>query len=101
MWHRMSEVQANFKAPTYEVMGGVLAPVDKECSGSHTKMFLFTLDELSYVYQHVNNTDVQCVIAYEMLSFASDRCTEWHDGRPKPECDTFGPAMPHINLGDV
>ena len=26
---------------------------------------------------------------------------EWHDGKPKPECDTFGPAMPHINLGDV
>ena len=51
------ELQANFKAPTYEVMGGTLAPVNKECMGSHTKMFLFTLDELSYMYQCMNNTD--------------------------------------------
>ena len=36
-----------------------------------------------------------------MLSFASNRCTEWHNGRPKPEHDTFRPIMPNINLGDV
>ena len=36
-----------------------------------------------------------------MLSFASNRCTEQYNGRPKPEHDTFRPAMPHINLGDV
>ena len=29
------------------------------------------------------------------------RCTEWHDRRPKPEHDTHGPTMPHVNLGDV
>ena len=40
------------------------------------------------------------IIAYEMLSFASHRCTEWHDGRLKPEHDTYGPAMPHVNLRD-
>ena len=48
MWHHVLELQANFKAPTYEVMGGTLAPMDKEHMGSHPKMFLFTLDELSY-----------------------------------------------------
>ena len=101
MWHHVLELQANFKAPTYEVVGGTLTPMDKECMGSRPKMFLFTLDELSYVYQCVDNTDAQRITAYEMLSFASDRCMEWCDGRPKPEHDTFGPTMPHINLGDV
>ena len=57
MWCHMSELQANFKVPTYEVVGGTLTPVDKEHMGSHPKMFLFTLDELSHVYQCVNNTD--------------------------------------------
>ena len=76
MWHHVSELQANSKVPTYEVMGGTLAPVDKECVGSLPMMFLFTLDKLSYVYQCVSNTDMQYIIAYEMLSFASDRCTE-------------------------
>ena len=85
MWHHVSELQANFKAPTYEVLGGALALVDKKHVGSHPKMFLFTLDELSYVYQHVHNTDALCIIAYEMLSFASDRCMGLCNGRPKPE----------------
>ena len=30
MWHHMSELQANFKVPTYEVVSGTLTPVDKE-----------------------------------------------------------------------
>ena len=51
MWHHMSELQANFKVPTYEVMGGKIAPMDKEHVGSHPKMFLFALDKLSYIYQ--------------------------------------------------
>ena len=101
MWCHVSELQANFKAPTYEVLGGMLVPVDKECMGSCPKMFLFTLDELSHVYQCINNTNAQCVIVYEILSFVSDRCTERWDGRLKPECDMFGPAMPHIHLRDV
>ena len=36
-----------------------------------------------------------------MFSFASDRCTEWCDRRPKPQHDTFGSAMPHIIRGDI
>ena len=56
MWCHMSELQANFKAPTYKVMGGTLTPVDKEHVGSHPKMFLFTLDV--HVYQCIDNTDV-------------------------------------------
>ena len=100
MWHHMSALQAKFKVPTYKVVRGMLTPMDKECMGSHPKMF-FALDELLYVYQCINNTDVWHVIAYEILSFASDRCTEWHNRRLKPECDTFGPAMPHIILGDI
>ena len=99
MWCHMSELQANFKAPTYKVMVGMLAPVDKERMGSHPKMFLFALDELSYVYQCIDNTDAQCVIAYEILSFASNTCTEWLDRRPKLECDMFGAAMPRVNWG--
>ena len=101
MWHHVLGLQANFKAPTYEVMSGMLTPMDKEHMASCPKMFLSTLDELSYIYQCFNNTDMQCVIVYEILSCASDRCTERCDGRPKPERDTFGPAMPHVNLGDV
>ena len=58
MWHHVSELQANFKVPTYEVVGGTLAPVDKECMGNCPKMFLFTLDELSHMNQHIDNTDV-------------------------------------------
>ena len=81
--------------------GGTLTPVDKEHVGSCPKMFLFALDELSCVYQCIDNTDARCIIAYKMLSFASDRCTERCNRRPKPEHDTFGPTMPHINLGDV
>ena len=50
MWHHVSELQANFKVPTYEVVGGILAPMDKEHMRSCPKMFLFTLDELSYIY---------------------------------------------------
>ena len=101
MWCHVLELQAKFKVPTYKVMGGALAPMDKECMGSYPKMFLYALDELLYVYQCIDNTDTQCVIAFKILSFASDRCMEWCDGRPKPECDTFGPAMPHVNLGDI
>ena len=101
MWHHVSDLQANFKAPTYTVMGRALTPVDKEHIGSCPKMLLFALDELSCVYQCVDNTDAWHVIAYEMLSFTSHRCTEHCDGRLKPECDTHGPAMPHVNLGDV
>ena len=100
-WCHMLELQANFKVPTYEVVGGALAPVDKEHMGICPKMLLFALDKLSSVYQCIDNTDVQHVIAYEMLSFASHRCMEPHDGRPKPECDTHGPAMPHVKLGDL
>ena len=58
MWHHMSELQANFKAPTYEVVGGMLTPVDKEHMVSHPKMLLFALDELSHIYQCVDDTDV-------------------------------------------
>ena len=101
MWCHVSELQANFKVPTYEVVGGTLTSVDKEHVGNHPKMFLFTLDELSYISQHVDNTDVRCIIVYEMLSFASDRCMGLCDERPKPERDMFGPVMPHVNLGDV
>ena len=101
MWHHVSELQANFKAPTYDVVGGALAPMDKLHVGSHPKMFLFALDKLSCVYQCIDNTDTWCIVAYEMLSFASQRCTEWHNGRPKPEHDMHGPAMPHVNLGDI
>ena len=57
MWHHVSELQANFKVPTYKVVGGTLILVDKERVGSCPKMFLFTLDELSYVYRCINNTD--------------------------------------------
>ena len=101
MWHHMLELQANFKAPTYAVMGGALTPMDKEHVGSCPKMLLFALDELSYVYQCIDSTDAQHIVAYEMLSFASHRCMEQYDGRPKPEHDTNGPTMPHVNLGDV
>ena len=97
----MSELQANFKAQSYNVVGRALAPMDKEHVGSHPKMLLFALDELSYVYQYIDNIDMQHVVAYEMLSFTSHRCTEWHNGMPKPECDMHRPAMPHINLGDL
>ena len=58
MWHHVSELQAKFKVPTYDVVGGTLTPVDKKCVGSHPKMFLFALDELSYVYQCIDNTDM-------------------------------------------
>ena len=75
--------------------------LDKECMGSHPKMFLFALDELSYIYQCINNTDAQHIIVYEILSFASDRCIEQCNRSLKPERDTFGPAMPHVNLGDI
>ena len=101
MWHHMSELQANFKAPTYNVLGGALAPMDKERVDSHPKMLLFALDELSYVYQRADNTDVRRVIAYEMLSFVSHRCMEWQNGRLKPEHDTHGSPMPHVNLGNI
>ena len=57
MWCHVLELQANFKAPTYTVMGRALPPMDKEHVGSHPKMLLFSLDELSYVYQCVDNTD--------------------------------------------
>ena len=100
MWHHMLELQANFKAPTYDVMGGALTPVDKEHMGSCPKM-LFALDKLSYVYQCIDNTDALRVIAYEMLSFTSHRCMEWHNGRLKPEHDMHEPTMPHVNLGDI
>ena len=43
----MLELQANFKAPTYEVVGGTLAAVDKEHMGSHPKIVrLIVLDYL-------------------------------------------------------
>ena len=50
MWHHVSELQANFRVPTYNVGDKGLTPMDKEHMGSHPKMVLFALDELFYVY---------------------------------------------------
>ena len=72
VWCHVLELQANFEVSTYKVVGGTLTSMDKEHVGSHPKMFLFALDKLSYIYQCINNTDARCIIAYEMLSFASN-----------------------------
>ena len=66
MWCHVSELQANFKAPTYDVMGGALTPMHKECVGSHPKMLLFALDRLSYVYQLL--TTQTCCVSLRYLA---------------------------------
>ena len=77
-------------------------PIDLRMNGTHTRMMLYALDELFYMFWGIgaNDIDGQCVVAYEILTIALFCCTEWH-GSPKKPCNTLGDAYPRVILSDV
>ena len=69
-----------FKTPTMDV--GSLHNEDVMGDGYQPKMFLFTLDELFYIYDQIKKqwrVNEKIVIAYEILCLSANQCTErWH-----------------------
>ena len=85
----------NFHAPSMSV-------VNLLYSGHHPKMFLFLLEEMAYVYAHINTDDVNglWVMAYEVLVMAE---MQYHlcKRSANPQDMMQGNAMSHIVLGDL
>ena len=63
-------------------------------------MLLYALDELFHVFRGVGANDInrQCVVAYEILSFASLHCTEWR-GKPIDPNNISGDASTLVDVG--
>ena len=67
----------------------------------HPKMLLYALDELFHVFTGVgaNNLNGQCVVAYEILSFASLHCMEQR-GKPINPCKTCRNTSSMVDVDD-
>ena len=78
-----------------------LRPCKVTCTGSCTRMLLYTLDKLFHIFWGVGANDLngRGVVAYEILSFASVCCTE-QQGKPKKCCNTHGKAAVRVDLND-
>ena len=70
--------------------------------GLHPKVLLYALDELFHVFRGMdaNDLDGQCIVAYEILSFALLHCTEWCC-KPKKCHKTCSEAYLKVHLNDV
>ena len=98
-WKHKSEGVVSFKMPNMQ--RGTLQNKDILCEGYRPKMLLYTLDELFYIYDHVKRhrgIDEKLVMAYEILSLATLRCTECRGGVEK---QGMPDAMLLINLNNA
>ena len=98
-WHFASENIPDFYMPTLKKE--MLVPYDKLREGMHPKMLLYTLDKLFHVFKGVGANDLngQCMVAHEILSFASLCCMEWR-GKPINPCKTCGDASTMVDVDD-
>ena len=88
LWHFASKHIPDFYMLT--LMKETLTPLWKTVWGTCPKMLLYALNELFHVFRGVGASDLdgQCVVVYEILSFASLHCTEqW--GKPIDPSSTW------------
>ena len=95
-WHFTSENIPDFYMPALKKE--MLVSYDKLCEGTHPKMLLYALDELFHVFRGWGENDLngQCVVAHDILSFASLCCMEWR-GKPINPCKTCGDASTMVD----
>ena len=72
-----------FKTPTLNK--GMLQAVGSMRDGYHSKMLLYALDKLFYVYAQIKNSpqNEKIMLAYEILCISGNRCTDRHKGIEK------------------
>ena len=65
LWCHIDNEAADFDTPTFERETGVA--INVLCTGFHSCMLLYALDELFYVYKRgrANNLDAHCMVACE------------------------------------
>ena len=98
-WHHADGV-TDFNTPTMEQKR--LLHINVMHTGSHPKMLLYAFDKLFYVFRglRVTDVDMQCIIAYEIHSFALLHCMEQHGGLPMDPCLTTREACTMMDLHD-
>ena len=71
-------------------------------TGYRPHLFLYTLDELFFIYNQLKDDDVDAcsITMWEILNVAQHHCTEQRGGG-KPKGHTLGDAYPHVNLQDL
>ena len=83
-WKCRSDGVVSFKTPTMQ--HGTLQNEDVLCEGYRSKMLLYALNKLFYIYDQVKRQqgiDERLVMAYEILGLAALCCTEWWHGLEK------------------
>ena len=69
--------------------------------GYHSKMLLYALDKLFYVYVQIKNSrreDDKLMLAYEILCISANRCTDRQNGIEKTGVPD---ALALLNVNDV
>ena len=66
----------------------------------NSKMLLYVLDELFYIYAQIKNShrDDKVVLAYEILCISANRCTDQHNGIEKMGVSN---ALALLNIEDA
>ena len=98
-WHFASENTPDFYMPTLKK--GTPVHCDKQRKGMCPKMLLYALDDVFHVFRVVRATDLdgQCIVAYEILLFAS-LCCMGQRGKPINPYKTCGDASTIVDVDD-
>ena len=69
--------------------------------GYHPKMLLYVLDELSYIYMQIKNSqweDDKLMLAYEILCLSTNHCMDQRNGVEKTGITD---ALALLNMADI
>ena len=97
LWCHTNEEAVDFHTLIFKREMG--AALDMLHTGYCPCILMYSLDELFFVFKKlwVDNFDVQCVVAYEILQIALCQCTEWCRSKKK-KGNTLGDAYPWVNF---
>ena len=99
-WCHANEEVADFHTPTFQRETG--KALDVLHTGYHPHILMYVLDKLFFVFKKLwmDNFNVQCMVAYEILQIASRQCTEWRRSEKK-KANTLGDAYPWVDFQDI